>query len=386
MVVGSPPGPMTGWIDVGDVRTSGRAGPHAEIIESEVARTKPCEKRENVMSRKDTAPTQIARGAAVVFSLVTACVGSASRAQEPNGIASEGPCAAFDREQAPYVAAIRDAWPAHPPLSPSFGRCFASKGGAWGISLDHVESVAGHVVGRWSLVHLEKDGKRVAVGPTLPHVDGTPSTTGNLDDALTLDTPALFDFDGDGEDEVLLRLASAPGGRERVVAGHLWSFVSGGIVRYARAPELDIEAMRDVDLDGRPDLETFAPWQAPSRLRSPCAPPVYRVYGPLLVAHAKSDGTFAVDDEVTRAVAERSCASVAVPFAIATSPITPTDGVRVVTSLACARMLGASTEEIEAVIDAACPSNEDGCAQTPTCDDARLWRRFAAVPPPLKLP
>ena len=323
--------------------------------------------------------------------LAAACVGGTTRAHEPASETMEGPCAAFDREQAPYVTAIREAWPAHPVLSPSFGRCFASSfagRGAWGISLDHVESAAGHVVGRWSLVHLTKEGRRAAVGLTLPRErtappvgDGIATTEGNFDDALTLDTPALFDFDGDGEDEVLIRLANAPGGRERVVAGHLWSFRDGVVSRYTRAPDLDIEALRDVDHDGRPDLETFSPWQAPSRIGSPCAPPVYRVHGRSLLAHALSNGTFSLDDEVAKAVARGSCATAPASFTLAS------DGVRTVTSLACARLRGASIDEVLRVIDAECVANpDDACVEVPACEDARLWRALARMPPSLRLP
>jgi hypothetical protein len=380
---------MTGTIEVGDVRTSGLLGPHAASSAIEITTNERGDGNENLMRRRNTAATQIARGAVVALAC-SACAGGAPRGRSTEPSAHEVPCAAFDREQAPFVAAIRDAWPAHPPLSPSFGRCFSSnggKGGAWGISLDHVESKGGHVFGRWSLVHLARDGKRVAVGPTLPHLDGAPEVAGNFDDGLTLDTPALFDFDGDGEDEILLRLARAPGGKERVVAGHLWSFSGGSIGRYARAPDVDVEALRDVDLDGRPDLETFAPWQAPSRLGSPCAPPVYRVHGPLLVAHARPDGTFVLDDDVATMVAQTSCAGALAPFAIAPSTTAPPDGVRIVTSLACARLRGATSDELRSVIDASCvPTDDDACARTPACDDARVWRRFADAPVPLRLP
>ena len=314
-----------------------------------------------------------------MFALISSCATgspSPSAPSPPTSTAQRRACDAFEAEQRPFIERARSIGSAGVLPAP-LGRCIPSARGAWALSVDAAPSRA-EPRGRWSLVHIDLAGARVAVGPTLP---GAPE--GNLDPpALAIAPLMTFDFDGDGEEELFLRIAAVGAGLERLVAGRLWTFRGGRIERYAAARALDVEALRDVDHDGRPDLLTYAPWDAPSRLHDRCAPPVYRAHGPLLVLHARVDGSFVGDDALAIAEARSACPTI--PRTIVVRAGDVVDGLGTVANVACARMRGVAAQVLIDAIDRACGADRD-CAAPSPCDDPALWRRLASVEPPLRL-
>lgn len=206
--------------------------------------------------------------------------------------------------------------------------CEPSRRGLWFIRYAQSELSAqapGDVVLPWSLVHVSSDGQggtprtsvEIASDPednssadftTTQHDanKGAPPQRPRFvaavgakfyieerareDGELSLpDTLALYDFDGDGEEEAILTEHSTSLGRqERTVT--IWTFKAGRIAPYAPAWQRIAEAARDVDGDGRPDL-------------------LYRPYwgekgnggAELALAHALPNGTFSTSDAAVAA-------------------------------------------------------------------------------------
>jgi hypothetical protein len=249
--------------------------------------------------------------------------------------------------------------------------------GAWALSVDKAIP-AGGLVGRWSFVHIDVDGVRAAIGPTLV-VDHPPKRADNLELPRTaIEGPTFFDFDGDGEVEMFLRVVDVQDGVEQASAGRVWTFRRGaGIERYAPARDLDVESLRDVDADGRPDVVTYMPYVFSAGNTACETTRSFRAHGPAFVAHALADGTFSRVDDVARAEARRACPSK--PSSIVATVDEVEDPQQTVDDIACARMLGATSDEVIAAIDAACG---DACGAARRCVDPALWKRFAAYDPP----
>jgi hypothetical protein len=288
-------------------------------------------------------------------------------------------CETFEAEQRTFVESVRVATNGAAPTSlalDALGRCWPTSRGAWAISVDKPIPPGGHL-GRWSIVHLDVDGARTAIGPTL-YVDHPPKREDNLDlQRTTLEGPLFFDFDGDGEVEMFLRVAEVPDGIERRSAGRIWSFHRiRGVERYAPARDLDVETLRDVDADGRPDVITYAPYSFPAG-EAPCGFRAFRAHGPAFVAHALADGTFSRDDAIARAEALRACPSK--PSTLVATVDGVEDPQQTANDVACARMHGATIEEVDAAIDVGCGAQ---CGPLRRCVDASVWKRFAACDPP----
>jgi hypothetical protein len=213
------------------------------------------------------------------------------------------------------------------------------------------------------------------------NVDHPPKREDNLDlTRTTIEGPVFFDFDGDGDEEMFLRVAEVVDGIERRSAGRIWTFrrigPGAGIDRYAPARDIDVETLRDVDADGRPDAITYAPYVFAAGEWG-CGLRVFRAHGPPFVAHALADGTFTRDDAVARAEARRACPSK--PTTIVATVEGVVDPQQTANDIACARMLGATIDEVVDAIDISC-GHECGAARR--CVDPSVWRRFAALDPP----
>lgn len=174
------------------------------------------------------------------------------------------------------------------------------------------------VLGRWIVVYTAPNGasaSHVRHGSTsvanacVDHDHAGNIVSEGYSDLTHIETPQLFDFDGDGVPEILLAdrhptitdHPEADGdrlGSERT--SELLTFKRRVISPYAPALALrgvalnGIERMRDVDGDGRPDLElTFAsnvPRSVPRR-----------------IAHSLADGAFSETDAVARRALLAQC-------------------------------------------------------------------------------
>lgn len=181
-----------------------------------------------------------------------------------------------------------------------FGRCVTGPGGRWELALDDVkiscEREAGVdmpcfssiVSGTWTVVYVPKKGTAVS-GPTEPFV---------LDEISLLERRPLtsFDFDGDGHAELALRRSE--GAHEDLdPTTEVWTYATT-VHPYAPAAAIaDVDAVADIDGDGRPDLRIDGKLSiaADGTMGDNCTG------GVSSVARSRPDGTFAIDERETRA-------------------------------------------------------------------------------------
>ena len=202
-----------------------------------------------------------------------------------------------------------------------------------------------------------------------------------------------FDWDGDGDDEVVLAVESEGhemGDRQ----ARVFTFKGGRVVPYAPAESADVTEVRDVDGDGRPDLFTTGPYldtdgNLPTGFRT-----VHLAAG-LFLAHALSDGSFSYSDAVAAAHARRWCpATPVLDFHPDADFLEEAHRQTVVRAVLCARLRGRSATDVAAAIERECPCVHedagdaiDACMQAGTnaCSNAVAYVKWARMRPPLQL-
>jgi hypothetical protein len=209
-------------------------------------------------------------------------------------------CAAFRARTKAALAALADASSAAPTL---VGFCAATPHGAWRIEMPDAATMAKWgddyaIEARFSIVHVGLDGHREVYVPP----DGL-SDYG----VRQPETPVLFDFDGDGEPEIYVAVREQGDEGHRALQNDLLTFDGHTVKRYAPASGYAIDAVRDVDGDGRPDLAIFAKYT--DTLEGCWAGFPYDWPDAKFVAHSLPDGTFSTDDAAARAHARKWCAS-----------------------------------------------------------------------------
>ncbi len=166
--------------------------------------------------------------------------------------------------------------------APHFGRCFPTRRGAWAFDLLEVRNI-GLV---WELVHLDRDGRRSSLrtpdrltpdswghppaeAEPIPEDDWSGSGRDGLfhrneTDLSHLSVEALYDFDGDGEEELVVMSgrAWAHEWSEASPAVWVWTFTDGAIRPYAPALARPNDEVVDWNRDGRPDLLRTEPYRA----------------------------------------------------------------------------------------------------------------------------
>ncbi len=239
--------------------------------------------------------------------------------------------------------------------------CMSGSGGAWGMAASHFAISApatesGPQCG-WEaqvrVLYRSARGERFEL-PLHPRVD--------FGDPGELDFRGLFDFDGDGRSEALVM--ERPGGygscgpKSRLL---LLQATATGIRDYPVGQSFT--ATVDADGDGRPDLVDDHYYASADPYGGLCGDAT--LYGPPLLLHSLPDGTFSLDDAVTRGWARAQCP---------TKPADPLENVP------CARIWGATEAEI---VDAATRAS----AGVPPQDveySLAIVRGFAVIAPPFK--
>jgi hypothetical protein len=255
----------------------------------------------------------------------------------------------------------------------------------------------------WEVVHVAADGERVSL-PQPPFLSGTMQS-------LDLEEPSVFDFNGDGEDEVILTGSRWEHEGPSVPYGRIWTFKAkkdgmspaspergrSQIEPYTAAPEF--ASTSDIDDDDRPDLLTNGLYMAIGE--AACSGFGKEIAGPLLAAHSHSDGSFAMNDEAAIAFAKKRCPS-RPKFIVDTESdggaVEATDGgaeSSAVDRLVCARLWGASEGDISAMVTKECKklstaSGDAGaCAPEyrgdPVCEAWPKLKPWLKAKPPLLL-
>ncbi|MEO8797051.1 MAG: hypothetical protein ABI551_04130, partial [Polyangiaceae bacterium] len=224
-------------------------------------------------------------------------------------------------------------------LPRGIGECIPTKSGAWGlIVIDPDPHFTGVVLG-YELRVVHAAGATVVVRGDTFSFHEPPKAT-------------LFDFDGDGEPELVLEgkdhFSRTTGDLlppDYPPVAYVFSFTKGSVEKYALlgAGFYFLGRAVDVDSDGRPDFEThlrYAIYASDSDVGS------IRLDGPTFVAHSLSNGLFSVDDTVALAALARSCA--------AAGPIANARGSGLVETAVCARLKGESVAAVRRKYDARC--------------------------------
>lgn len=178
-----------------------------------------------------------------------------------------------------------DAYRAESPPARRFCRV-TDRGGLWAITVDEDDAA--------QVVHEDVQGRRVsAVFRAAPDQDA-PSESGEED-------AVVFDFDGDGDPELFFKL-SHRGYEDRVVRRVFVTAGGGAIVPYASAPP-DVEELRDVDGDGRPDAVVRVEYGA----YKGCDYCTTAALRQTFLGHSRGDGSFSFTDEVAQSFVRERC-------------------------------------------------------------------------------
>jgi hypothetical protein len=217
-----------------------------------------------------------------------------------------GACAAFGaRAKAAAQRVLGDAAP--PPSLVGF--CAPTRGGSWRIDMPTAMTIAEYTSPRYPegsvayalealfvIEHVDRSGKTVTYE--------LPSTLAEYG-LRKVKTPVLFDFDNDGEPELYVEVREEGDEGHRALENGLVTYDGSAVRLYEPAAGFDIEALEDVDGDGRPDLHILANYRetiAGCWTGFPGAWPE-----PMFVAHARADGSFQVSDAEALAYAKSWC-------------------------------------------------------------------------------
>ncbi len=303
-------------------------------------------------------------------------------------------CDALQAESRATVARALGERPASTwPLLAALDQCVATPGGAWGLHVDALaverdpDTRAEVLTGTFSLVHVAADGTRASVRPWS---DGVTGPEGNLvcaagDECVTVGTLSPFDYDGDGEPEVFVRVATERHGAASTAHGRVWSFRDGAVDVYAPSRPWVVAAVRDVDGDGRPDLLTHERYV--SEAPGPCGEGAHTALGPLLAVHSLADGGFRVDDAAAKRADRERCPRTTDTSVVATTRDGAADVAATFERVVCARLWGASADAVRRRVEAGARALRAGgqrcAAGAPSDVDVLLeWARQA---PPVDL-
>jgi hypothetical protein len=288
-------------------------------------------------------------------------------------------CTTFDTDAKKRMASAIAKFPIEgdppPPPNTLIGFCADTASGAWRIELPtsltdvHDQSAAAVAMETsWEVAHVTRAGKEVRFAP--PTLDRLTGYGGRMPQK-----PIVFDFDGDGELELYVEVREEGDEGHRQTENLFLRFAAGAITTYAPAKAFDIDTMRDVDADGRPDLVIFAHYS--QALLSCGAGFPYEHAKPKFVAHALADGTFSTNDAAAKGHAKSWCP--AAPRTIASSY----DAI-------CARLWATDVAAARAFVGKSCIVGTCGATGylEPAGAAADCERRKAWVdkPPPLTLP
>lgn len=281
-------------------------------------------------------------------------------------------------ERAPALGDVQAARPAF------IGKCFPAPGGAWVVGLQAAKFDTGYsgLDLQWSLEHLSDTGAKVSVVPTAKGDDPKPDEFNYASSPETYEIDlAPYDYDGDGAPEIIVQFRGRYHEGEEFSYGRIYTLKHGKIALFSPAKGLDFDSAKDVDGDGRPDLVVYGPFSAVGEY---CGSGFgYRVAGPPLIAHARADGSFSLNDDVARQAARKECP--ARPARIVEKG-KEGDTELSARNVACARIWGVSTADLRKRITAECkPSTSSDICPPDACRDGDLLKRWADIEPPLVL-
>lgn len=262
------------------------------------------------------------------------------------------------------------------PEAPGLGCATTTAGVTWGWELGSARTrdENGPEKGEWSEMNCTTEAS-----VRLLRVDAKGGKTYGPEETIVLAwdrssalaVRALADYDGDGEVEVLRERAGKEHEGGPIEERTILTLARGKIAPYAPARGFSIVAVEDADGDGRPDLVTRGPYEGivdPDAFGNawPAGPAIF-------LAHAQPDGTFAFGDAASVTFTRGKCPA---RPALAFEPLDLQAAEGAETKVVCARLWGASEEDVVRAWNAACAA-KDACEP---------WaKELAAVRPPFTL-
>ncbi len=294
--------------------------------------------------------------------------------------------------------ALAPTCPAPSAVAPAIDFCRATASGVIGFRIARMQIFTPTKRGyscdyrtEINLVHIDaaEVESRTHVGESLPLDDGgiDPANYSILNGWKwgMLGAPTFFDFDGDGEPEVLVNGISIDAGPDEWggLAWHeAWSFYAGKWLKYAPLANKKFSRAEDFDKDGRPDLRTAGPYESILAI-SGLQPSSEKIFEPIFLLHSLPSGDFSIDDSVAKKAVEEKCAKASsLPFKTSPQNLNSDDA----SGIACARLHGASEADVMKKITSTCKGYfEDVYDQA--ADHCPIWtKQIAAVTPPFTLP
>ena len=270
----------------------------------------------------------------------------------------------------------------------AFFKCTKTKsGGAWGLGLEDlkVDQATHGVSGELVAIHADAKGQVVKTS-----LAGTARTKdrafqSNDLDHVAIDTQMTYDFDGDGEDELVAIGHDQTKDGAREALAYIVQAKNGSAQIYPPAKDLPIFRVEDVDRDGRPDFISYGPYRAFAPARCNGAPALFN--GPPMLIHSLADGTFSLTDDKAVAFAKQQCEKPG--FAVARDDQKRVDDEQTFVNVACARLWG--MPEAQAVSEVARSCNairgEASCKESTltACVYPAEMTKWARAKPPLTI-
>lgn len=240
-------------------------------------------------------------------------------------------------------------------LFSEINKCFPSAKGAWVLDPGELKQTAPKGDSDAQSPQLELDYWLTYMTPEGKTVRSKVRDTisrQNINEINDVSVEGLFDYDGDGVSEIALTTSHHYGDEDRTETTKMYSLKNGEIVEYKAAP-LPFMAMRDVDGDGRPDLLIKSPFVAEIQ----CSYDGETAAGPTLVAHSLPNGEFSTRDEVAKEIVRLQCGPSPKDILVTSGEgkDLKVDSQATMMRVTCAKIYGATTEEVTGRIRKAYP-------------------------------
>jgi hypothetical protein len=273
------------------------------------------------------------------------------------------------------------------------GRCYRNSRGAWAVGLVHANNDGGpshEPIGAWAIAHVDAAGVRTQVVPNLPRSNlpaGYNYAGGETALSIAIEEPVLFDYDTDGEPEIIVWGSGQFFDGERFTFGWVWTFAAGRIVPYAPSAGFEVVDAKDVDGDGRPDLQTGAPFESVFESVHPGFN--YVQSGPRFLAHSREGGSFSQTDTLAQDFVRLACPRAPALLVVRRieNGVSSVDDDASFQAIACARVWGSESKRLKPQIAKQCgkfkrvpdPLDPNSCDHQPAMLD------WATRSPPVTL-
>lgn len=340
--------------------------------------------------------TASASAAPTVSAAPSASVAAAPDAGKPPEEVSPA-CAALDQDRAAENALLKELSDSKDPLKrmtaldeterATFTSCIKTKsGGAWGLALKDLKAEANGSTAQLVAIHVDGKGGKTSLvlkGPNDRVKDRAFAV--NDHDHTAVESTRLFDYDGDGEEELVIIAHDQLHEGPRDPMGYVLTFKNGATISYPPLKDIVPFRVEDNDKDGRLDLVTYGPYR--SRIAARCNNAVAIAQGPALLVHSLADGTFSMNDAASIEFAKKLCDKPG--FAVSRDEEKHVDDEQTFMNLACARLWGMPDAQAAGLVAGACTpiSGEATCsdASLKQCVYPAVLKQWSKATPPLTL-